>query len=373
MTGSVVRQPFSPKREVEVFGDELLKLAVPAWWSGLKAVGQRAGGMAGSGFALGGVGGAGIGGAAGAAKGYREARERGATAAQAGLGGLGGLLMGATKGAVTGAALGTLGGGAAGAAKLTPGLARTLAATKGPVGAVSRFGQRQAHGVTGWTPKGGLGSIRGGAWEATKGKERAAKALSDIQARRGAAAKLKPTARARAEQKAQKALGKARGAEESSLAAESMGLTSLPGYVRAIGREGPVKAIGTGMKQQWRSQGTLGRAVTFGLPAATIAGEAAKSTEPGGPGRLQRMGEAAGTLAYGMGPLPIAGTLLAAPAIGTALGSAGKVGDILGKKVRKKQPPAPAQTVLEPGNVSQSSEKEYSDRAMGQPTEDIHQ
>lgn len=154
------------------FHDELEKMAGPLGTFIAKNHGAlgSAGALLGHGAALG----AAVGGLHSAYKGYQDAKEQGAGTGSAAIAGLAGGLGGALHGSTIG---GVLGGGAGFAlGKMSPEKAETLrkalSSTERRVGALGRFGQRQVHGLTGWTPSEGLSSdaIRGGTW----GAERAA-------------------------------------------------------------------------------------------------------------------------------------------------------------------------------------------------------
>jgi hypothetical protein len=210
-------------------------------------------------------------------------------------------------------------------------------------GAMSRFGKRQAHALTGWTPQGGsIRSIRGGAYAAEE-------ALRKAQA---AGAATKQLERAR----------------DTAVAAEKMGLTSLPGYVKALYREGPMKALSTGLKSQWHSGGTGTKAMLVGVPGALAAGEALTPSEPGGPGKAQRVGRSLGqTAAYMLGPIPVAGQLALDPVMARLGGLTGKVVGKGGSKLRRKHTPAPPS--LDPaGGAATPAETIASERAAGMMT-----
>lgn len=262
-----------------------------------------ASGGAGAGGLVGGVLGAGE----GAVRGYREAKEQGAPTGQALSGALSGALQTGSKRSLQGALAGAaLGGGGAGLQKDLPGKLNVLPY----VGAGSRFGQRQLHSLTGWTPKGGVQAIRGGAYSAGQNVEKTRDVLR--QARK----------KGTSVPKAKKELSKAREALEASTKAEQMGLTSLPGYAKAL-RADPKAALRAGFEEQYKSMGPGLRALTYGGTAASVGGELTRDDPTAG--RLERTGRSLGAgLPFLAGPLPLAATMVAGPALSAGLGAAGK-------------------------------------------------
>lgn len=276
-------------------------------------------GAAGAGMGVGALGGGLVGAGVQGVRGYQQAKEQGATGREA-------LLEGAAKGlkgAGTGAAIGAGLGGAAGLAGGSK--ARELAsrAVQGgnPVAAASRFGQRQLHSVTGYanasTPEGlaQLRSMRAGAYGA-KGRADAARQVMRNMRQQGNA---DPKAVRKAALELQKAQRGLRAAET----AEGMGLTSLPGYLKSLATN-PAATLRAGMAEQWHGSGLTGKAMVTGLPAMSVAGELASSTQEGGPGKMERAGKAAlGSLAYGAAPMPIVG-------MSALAGGASRLGGLLG-------------------------------------------
>lgn len=329
----------------------------PAMSRGLGGLGSGAG----VGGLTGLVGGAGVSGM----RGYREAQEAGATGQQAVAHGIARGLRGAAKGAIVGAGLGGAGMGAAAARGL-----RTPALTSAPsvIGSAARFGQRQVHGLTGWTPKSGISSIRGGSWAAAKRADEAEKALRMTQrgeAKAGLINRLRGGTPAEMQgrmlQGAEKAHTKAQKGLAASQKAEQMGLTSLPGYARSL-RDKPLQTIRAGFGEQWHSADPLTKAFIYGYPAAAAAKELRTPSQEGGKGKAERVGRSMGELAWGMGPLPISSMMLAAPLLGAAGGGAGR---ILGK-LRGKHQPVPEPPSVDPaGGEAVPSEHIFSERAMG--------
>ncbi len=250
-------------------------------------------------------------------------------------------------------------------------LQMALGGLKGSAGAVKRFGQRQAHGLTGWTPKGfmnreGIREMRAGAYDTAERLSAAERAIAPGPGKYrpglvDRALGRKPEAvQAKKMQSAKAELDEARKAHEASQAAEDMGLTSLPGYAKALMND-PMKALKTGVGEQWHSMGPAGRALMVGIPAAGMASEAARPSEPGEAGRFARAGARAGELAYAMGPLPVAGQLVA----GLGVSSLGKqVGSIFDRKKTNRNIPAPPS--LEPaGGEAAPADTVISERALG--------
>lgn len=286
------------------FKDEMSKIALPIPWG---AITRGAGSVLPYTALLG----AGIGGY----KGYRKAKERGEEGLQAALSAGGGALTGGAIGAGAGA----LGGAALGMAapKFTARAAKAM--SKGPLGSLSRFGQRQVHGFTGGlTPK-ELMKARGGAYGALKERRGLQLAIQKAKSPEDIA-------------KARKALEsfEKRKWTPAALEAQERGLTSIPGYLKGIredvrkgrglfSREG---AIRTGAREQWRSMGPWGKAFMYGMPAALAAHEIAKP----GPASAESIGgEIGGALGFVAAPIPMVGQFAAASAgsaIGTGIGKA---------------------------------------------------
>lgn len=269
--------PKLDEQAIEAFQDELQKIA-----AGLAPAATL------------GVLGAGLGGFSG----YSRARQEGKS--------VGGALGAAGKGALTGGALGALGG--AGLSKVAPGVA----------GAIGRFGQRQVHGVTGWSPKGGLAEMRMSPGDAA---------------------------------------------------------SSLPEFAKHVKDKGVLGAIGAGARHQLNGASLPEKALVLGLPAAGLAGELRKSqvadldhSKEENVGR--RIGELVGGLAGG--PIPLVGSAM----LGEA---AGRVGQLAGKGVHKVRSLLNPANGIHPGgphpNISTDltaeagqtapSEKLISDRASG--------
>jgi len=200
---------------------------------------------------------------------------------------------------------------------------------------------------SGWTPKGwmnpeGIRAMRGGAYGAEQELSKAwaaDKPAHLMQAVKGVTA-----------------------ARE----AERMGLTSIPGYARAMVKEGPAKTISTGVKEQWHSTPAGLKLLLFGLPAANVAKELATPTHEGGPGKVQRVGQAA-ALGAPIGPLSLSGQL--ATSAGLTAGVKG-VSGLAGRLKKKPQPmpesKVPPQQTEASSGMTQPVERMASPAAAGQ-------
>ena len=177
-------------------------------------------------------------------------------------------------------------------------LALPLASTVGRMAAsVGRFGGRQLHSVTGWKPKGDWqGALQMASHEAT---------------------------------------GPAQGALRK---AEDMGLSSIPGVARAVGKHGLVPVLRAGAEAQWKGVSPGMKALTVGLPAAGLT-HAVMAQPAEGSSKEEAVGEQLGGLVGGIAgaPMPIVGSAV----LGTGLGLAGKY---VGRGVHK------VHTMFNPGN-----------------------
>jgi hypothetical protein len=249
-------------------------------------------------------------------------------------------------------------------------LKAALSGLKGPASMVKRFGQRQVHGLTGWTPKGymnpeGIRDMRAGAYEALERLNAAERTAipGPGKYRPGLVNRMlkrsPETARTVAAGDRLKEIQSARKAYDSAQAAEDMGLTSLPGYARAL-MQHPGKAISTGFAEQWHGMGQAGKTLMVGLPAATVGSELAREGEPGGPGRFERAGNRLGDFGYAIGPLPMTGQIAASMGMSSIRK---RFGTLVDKKVSKHIPAPPA---LE-GTTGEAAPAEtvISDRALG--------
>jgi hypothetical protein len=268
---------------------------------------HAAGGAAGAGLGLGALAGGALGAARGARERYLKAREEGAgagrSAARSVAGAAEGALGGAGRGALYGAAGGALAGVAAPLALTRA--SKALFARPDALGAASRFGARQVHGLTGFRPGGSsrsLEKIRGGSYDARKGLEQAL--LSDDPKR------------------TERALRHFKASEEAA----RLGLTSLPGLAKALSRE-PGRAIGTAARAAWSAGGPGHKAMLVGVPAAGAAGAVLGPEEPGGAGPGERAGRALGAIGYTAAPLALAPSVVLGALGERAGGAAGRLID----------------------------------------------
>jgi len=285
------------------FHDELEKLAVDM---------HRLLGNAGAAGGVGALVGAGGGALAGGVRKYRQARAEGESVAQGVARGVGGALHGAGTGALVGAGAGALYGAAAPQA-----FHRGLSQVGGPIGAGARFGQRQVHAFTGWLPKAGdpksLESLRGGAYGARKTLGNTQKELASATAHGQTGGALRS---------AEKSVERARGGLEGAEKAQAMGLTSIPGYARAL-RADPGKALRTGMAEQWRSGGLGAKAMLLGLPAMGAVGAMRAPEAAAGPGKGERVGRELGMTAGYLATAPLG--FVPGQVVSSAIGRAGSL------------------------------------------------
>lgn len=336
-------------------------LASPGLHQGLAGLGAGAG----AGAVVGGIGG----GALAGYKSYQQSREQGYSPVAALSAAPGGAIHGALKGGLIGAGVGGLGLGALGAAGRSKGTSAALAAMHGPVGSGARFGQRQVHAITGWKPEAGLKSIGIGTHGAEQRAVAAKKALDEVQGGKapiGLFNRLRGGTAEEMQGRALKGAVKEHAGSQKGLAAaqkaEEMGLTSIPGYAKSFVKH-PLKTVGAGFGEQWHGSGGLGKTLMVGFPTATIGGEAIRKSEPGESSKAERVGRRLGDMAFSMGPLPIAGQFAAAGGIS----GAGRLGGKVIGKLQQKHVPAPV--IPETSNVSQPTERVYSERSMGGTTE----
>jgi hypothetical protein len=283
----------------------------------------------GSGLGLGLGAGMAVGGAHGAVKGYREARSQGQGIGTSALHAVSRGLGGAARGAV----VGTLAGGAAGALtgglrpQMTEGVTKSLAGANNAAGSFSRFGQRQVHSVTGWTPGGtskSVESIGAGAAMPRRELEKAMKGGDPKQIARAKAAVI-------ATEKAQ-----------------SMGLTSLPGIAKSVRREGLLPTAKAGIHAGWAGASPRMKALMVGLPAMqAVQTLRAPGGEGDGVGKGERIGRlAGGTLGAMAAPLSLTGGLVLGTALERGGGALGKGVDRLRRG--KQNTVVPSQVPHEP-------------------------
>jgi hypothetical protein len=219
----------------------------------------------------------------------------------------------------------------------------------------SHFGQRQVHALTGVGGAQYARSVGGGAHDAVERYEAARKAVDAVH-------ELHPD-----RVPAMREFTKARQWRDAALESERQGITSLPGYAKALWKN-PADAVAAGVKDQWHSMGTGGRALMYGLPALSVAGELAHSEDESGKGkgRFQRAGEMLGTATGALAPLPIVGDLAFGGALSGSLGQVGKRLDTR-SALRNLQKRRGEQVSLPPEPRGETTPSEYiaSDRASG--------
>jgi hypothetical protein len=310
----------------------------------LKNVGQ----FGGVGAAVGALGGAGY----GARQGYTEARERGEGVGTSALSGALHGLGGAAKGGALGAAVGGVAGGVASKA-INP---SWLAQKDGVIGASARFGQRQVHGLTGVLSPKELEAVRGGAYGARQGHEAAQKALHEAWIK-------DPSTVGPSVEKAVKAKKGLEAAEN----VQNMGLTSVPGYLKAVKDEGARKVLGASLKDQIHNMHPGMAAMSLGLPALSVARAAAGKEPESGEGKGETVGKNVGMALGGLtgAAMPVVGSTV----MGGALEHAGK---FVGRGVdrlrgRKNTPTTLGPSPLEPAEGQHMpSERVMSPAAAGQ-------
>lgn len=214
-------------------------------------------------------------------------------------------------------------------------------------GAVARYGQRQLHGLTGWTPPAGLRAIRAGAYNAEQNLGRALRTNlpGEIsQARKGLAAAEK---------------------------AESMGLTSIPGFARSLVKD-PKATLHAGASEQWHNMPGWAKALTVGAPALEAGHALVTPDKPDGPGKGERVGRALAAAGAGltMGAMPMTTGMLAQGAVASLGGRMGRGVDHLRRRIGGSPGGIQAPRDNTPYNGEHVPfERITSDRAAGIPPE----
>jgi len=330
------------------------KYAAPAWYTAARGAMQKAlpGAQsrlmgAGAGASLGAVGGAGLGAGVGGVRGYQQARQQGATKGQALLYGLGGGMKGMALGGAAGL---TAGGAAGGLLRGGAGVARRTAELGGATGAVSRFGQRQMHALTGALPQ-GMPRLSAQRSIGVGGADLA----SQLNKAKAGLAKAAPGSREAAS--AQKQIGSLSKGMEHARALEQMGATNLPGYVKALASRDAGKVLKHTAGSQWHgTPGVGGKLMAFGMPAGFVGMETLGKPQPGqeGESKLRRGAKSVATNLPFLLPMGMAGQLVAS-------GAAGKLMGRRGGRVPNPEP--------EEASASGDVERIYSPSAMGRPPE----
>lgn len=233
---------------------------------------------------------------------------------------------------MVGAATGLVGGGAIGhlSTDKGEGLRKALTNAPGPAGSFARFGQRQVHGVTGWTPGGGVQEIRHGAWAKAQALKHSEQALANAKTSPASPGFVDKVLGRTPEQVAQRGVASATKANAAAIKAhaaaqdaERMGLTSLPGYAKAIRDKGVLGVAPVVARDAWHGGDPLTKTLLAGS-ALGVAREAVRKEDPAHPERskTERVVRATGQLAGAgaMTPLPmyLQGKLMSA---GMAAGS----------------------------------------------------
>jgi hypothetical protein len=241
---------------------------------------------------------------------------------------LGDSLIEGGKGALVGGAVGAAGGGILG--KLAP---QRFAKP------MSEAAQSGLHALTGWKPKGmgheeAMAHMDIGSWGANR---RLQESEADIAKFRQVPHHDDPLEHARLMQEHAAGLDRAgtqRAVAQADIArvknnpaiaeAEQMGLTSLPGYLKAMRdpAHGVGKTLSTGVREQWAWTPGLWKVPAYGMPALGLA-QAAMSDDDGHKGA--RVAGAAANMAGGLvgGSIPaLAQNLVLQPALGV-LGTEG--------------------------------------------------
>lgn len=277
----------------------------------------------------------------------------GSAAALGGVGALagGGLsyLSGKAQGKTTGEAIRSAGGGALRGGLIGTGAGALAGLHPGMGQALSNFGQRQVHGLTGWTPKAGLHSIGGGAAGASERLSAAARRFNP------------------ADPKAMKDYTNAVKSYTAAHEAERMGLTNLPGFVKSMASH-PLDTLRAGTAEALHGQGGEAKALLVGLPALGVA-HAATHDAPEGQTKAENIGYQTGQLVGGIasGPLSFLGQM----GVGEAFGRAGKAVGRGISRLRGTVPNAQGHPTQQSTDLTNTpgqhtpSEVQMTDRAMG--------
>jgi hypothetical protein len=165
-------------------------------------------------------------------------------------------------------------------------------------------------------------------------------------------------------------LGRAKGLKAAT-EAQDMGLTNLPGYVRALRdpKHTTGQVLSTAAKDQWHNMPGWAKAMTVGIPAIDMY-QAAQANEdvPNMPGKAERFGRAAGGAAAGLtlGGLPMMTGMAAQGLVSGAAGKAGRGVDFMRKKFRGGDGGIQApKDNTQYGGETVPTERIMSDRAQG--------
>lgn len=246
----------------EAFRAQLRKLGAPV------IMPNRLGGALLSAGSTAGVG-AGVGAAAGALhsayKGYQRARAEGSGVIGSVGTGLAGAGSGAMRGAAIGAGAGAIAGGSLSA--LSQRRAESLRKALTERSALSRFGQRQVHGVTGAVPSEGLSSLRMDASDRLQELKRLKESPTA-----GAPGWLDKKLGKTESEVATRRIGRAEKAHRAAQEAEDAGMTSLPGVARSVRDRGLLPTMHAGLRTQLYGADPAQKALFVAGTGMTAAG-----------------------------------------------------------------------------------------------------
>lgn len=223
---------------------------------------------------------------------------------------------------------------------------------------VGNFAKRQVHGVTGWTPRGFMNPA--GIEEIGAGVAPAKRQLMEAMTHGD-----------------KKAIRLAKDSVSANQRVQDLGLTSLPGYAKALWNPATRKeVVPASIAQQFKGTPGWERAVTVGLPAVDLAANIATPDDPDHPTKGKRLGASIAGTAAGLatGSLPFVGSLAAGAAASAVGGELGKDVDkfrAVRRQVRKApprdmhvQPPPPPEESR--GQSGPPVERNMSPSAAGQ-------
>lgn len=297
---------------------------------------------------------------------FKEDRAQGASVTEALGGSLGHALAGAGRGALVGGAIGAGTGGAVGAINPAAGNRFRAALSKMPG---ADFGQRQVHTFTGWKPEGGLAAIGHGAAPRLGAVRQAEQELFAARGGQGKRSLVDRVTGRSAVRGAEKRVENARAAYDAGRKAEEMGLTSLPGYAKAL-RDRPVgEVLRTAVNDQWKGMSPAMKGLTVGLPALELAGALGSSNEPDEQGRSkgERIGRSLAQTAGGflLSPLTMTGQMVAGTALSRAGGSAGRL--VARRPAGRVVAPPGAPDLTADSGQAVAGERHITERASGSP------
>jgi hypothetical protein len=154
--------------------------------------------------------------------------------------------------------------------------------------------------------------------------------------------------------------------------AQTMGLTSVPGYLRSVKEHGAASTLAAGAKDQWHNTSPAWSALMVGAPLASAAGTLGSKEHRDGPGKGEELGRNLGGVVGGIAgsAMPLAGNMLVGGALAGAGAGVGRGIDWM--RGRRKPLPAPASKTpdLAPAEGQHTpSERVMSPAAAGQQPE----